>query len=482
MVLVGILSVTLVFVLIANGAIGYLPPLEELQNPKNKFASEIISSDGERIGTFFTAKDNRIFTTYNEISPNVINALIATEDARFYSHSGIDGQALLRVLVKRGILQQSGAGGGSTITQQLAKQLYSPTASNIFERALQKPIEWVIATKLEKLYTKEEIITMYLNKFDFLNNAVGIETAARVYFGVEPSELNIEQAATLVGMCKNPSLFNPASERRRPKCQERRNVVLGQMLKADLITKEECDSLKQLPIKLDYHRVDHKLGIAPYFREYLRKTLQAKEPKRKNYASWQLKPYGQYYLDSLEWENNPLYGWIEKNPKSDGTKYDIYHDGLKIYTTIDSRMQRYAEKAVNEHFVDMQAKFMKTLKHKKNPPFANNTSQEDVDRSLNQAMRQCDRYRNLKKQKLTDDEIKEIFNTPVEMNIFSYQGQIDTVMTPMDSIRYHKAFARCGMMSIDPITGHVKAYVGGPDFTYFQYDMVNQGRRQVGST
>ena len=466
MVLVGILSVTLVFVLIANGAIGYLPPLEELQNPKNKFASEIISSDGERIGTFFTAKDNRIFTTYNEISPNVINALIATEDARFYSHSGIDGQALLRVLVKRGILQQSGAGGGSTITQQLAKQLYSPTASNIFERALQKPIEWVIATKLEKLYT----------------NAVGIETAARVYFGVEPSELNIEQAATLVGMCKNPSLFNPASERRRPKCQERRNVVLGQMLKADLITEAEFDSLKQLPIKLDYHRVDHKLGIAPYFREYLRKTLQAKEPKRKNYASWQLKPYGQYYLDSLEWENNPLYGWIEKNPKSDGTKYDIYHDGLKIYTTIDSRMQRYAEKAVNEHFVDMQAKFMKTLKHKKNPPFANNTSQEDVDRSLNQAMRQCDRYRNLKKQKLTDDEIKEIFNTPVEMNIFSYQGQIDTVMTPMDSIRYHKAFARCGMMSIDPITGHVKAYVGGPDFTYFQYDMVNQGRRQVGST
>ena len=341
---VGILSIILVFVLITNGAIGYLPPLEELQNPKNKYASEIISSDGERIGTFFTAKDNRIFTTYNDISPNVINALIATEDARFYSHSGIDGEALLRVLVKRVVLQQSGAGGGSTITQQLAKQLYSPTASNIFERALQKPIEWVIAIKLEKLYTKEEIITMYLNKFDFLNNAVGIETAARVYFGVEPLELNIEQSATLVGMCKNPSVYNPASARRRPKCQERRNVVLGQMVKAKYITQAECDSLRQLPIELDYHRVDHKLGIAPYFREYLRKTLQAKEPKRKNYASWQLKPYGQYYLDSLEWENNPLYGWIEKNPKADGSKYDIYHDGLKIHTTIDARMQRYAER------------------------------------------------------------------------------------------------------------------------------------------
>ena len=479
---VGILSIILVFVLITNGAIGYLPPLEELQNPKNKYASEIISSDGERIGTFFTAKDNRIFTTYNDISPNVINALIATEDARFYSHSGIDGEALLRVLVKRVVLQQSGAGGGSTITQQLAKQLYSPTASNIFERALQKPIEWVIAIKLEKLYTKEEIITMYLNKFDFLNNAVGIETASRVYFGIEPSELNIEQAATLVGMCKNPSLYNPASTRRRPKCQERRNVVLGQMVKAKYITKEECDSLKQLPIELDYHRVDHKLGIAPYFREYLRKTLQAKEPKRKNYASWQLKPYGQYYLDSLEWENNPLYGWIEKNPKADGSKYDIYHDGLKIYTTIDARMQRYAEKAVEEHFTDMQAKFMKTLKYKKNPPFANNTAQEDVDRAMNQAMRQCDRYRMLKKEKKTEAEIKESFNTPVEMTVFSYQGQIDTIMTPMDSIRYHKAFARCGMMSMDPITGYVKAYIGGPDFSYFQYDMVTQGRRQVGST
>ena len=480
--LIGILSITLVFILIANGTIGYLPPIEELQNPKNKLASEIISADGKRIGTFFTAKDNRISTTYNEISPNVINALIATEDARFYEHSGIDGQALGRVLVKRVILQQSGAGGGSTITQQLAKQLYSPTAENIIERALQKPIEWVIAAELEYLYTKEEIITMYLNKFDFLNNAVGIETAAYVYFGVKPSELNIEQAATLVGMCKNPSLYNPVSTKRRPKCQERRNIVLNQMLKANIITQAECDSLKQIPLTLNYHRVDHKLGIAPYFREYLRKTLQAKKPERKDYKAWQLKPYGQYYLDSLEWENNPLYGWIEKNPKSNGDKYNIYLDGLKIHTTIDSRMQTYAEQAVVKHITELQGKFMKTLPKRKNPPFANNTSIEEVNRSLESAMTQCDRYRKLNDQKVSKEEIEKIFNTPTEMTIFSWNGSIDTIMTPMDSIRYHKAFARCGMMSIDPITGHVKAYVGGPDFTYFQYDMVNQGRRQVGST
>lgn len=480
--LFGIGSVILIFVLIADGAIGYLPPVEELQNPKNKYASEIIASDGELLGTFYTAKDNRISSEYVELSPNVINALISTEDERFLEHSGIDGIALARVFVKRLILFQKGAGGGSTLTQQLAKQLYSPTAENIFERALQKPIEWVIAAKLERLYTKEEIITMYLNKFDFLNNAVGIKTASWVYFGIEPSQLNIEQAAMLVGMCKNPSLYNPASSRRRPRCQERRNVVLSQMVKAGHITAAECDSLQQIPITLNYHRVDHKLGIAPYFREYLRKTLNAREPKKKNYAKWQLAPYGQYYLDSLEWANNPLYGFCEKNPKSDGTKYDIYQDGLKIYTTIDSRMQRYAEQAVQEHFTVMQSTFFKTLSGKKKAPYANNTSQEDIDRSLRQAMRNTDRYRLMKKAGATDEDIQLAFDTPTDMMVFSYNGQIDTTMTPMDSIKYHKAFARCGMMSIDPHNGHVKAYVGGPDFTYFQYDMATTGRRQVGST
>lgn len=479
---VGIASVFLIFNLIANGVIGYLPPLEELQNPKNKYASEIISSDGERIGTFFTAKDNRINSEYFDLSPNLVNALISTEDSRFLDHSGIDGKALARVFVKTVLLQQKGAGGGSTITQQLAKQLYSPSAGNIFERAVQKPIEWVIAAKLERLYTKEEIITMYLNKFDFLNNAVGIKTASWVYFGLLPSELNIEQSAMLVGMCKNPSLYNPASARRREQCTARRNVVLGQMAKAGYITEEACDSLSQLPIELDFHRVDHKLGMAPYFREYLRKTLTAKKPQRKNYAKWQLAPYGQFYLDSIEWANNPLYGFCEKNPKSDGSKYDIYQDGLKIYTTIDSRMQNYAEQAVRTHFTEMQATFFKSLKNKKKAPYANNTPDDVIERSLNQAMRNTDRYRHLKKKGATDEEIKESFNTPADMMVFSYDGLIDTTMTPMDSIRYHKAFARCGMMSIDPYNGHVKAYVGGPDFTYFQYDMATMGRRQVGST
>lgn len=480
--LAGVACITIIFILISNGTIGYIPPIEELQNPKNKFASEVISCDGEVIGTFFTASDNRINTQYSELSPNIVNALIATEDSRFLEHSGIDGKALLRVIFKRMILQQKGAGGGSTITQQLAKQLYSPTAKNIFERALQKPIEWVIAVKLEQLYTKEEILTMYLNKFDFLNNAVGIKTASQVYFGVQPSDLNIEQAATLVGMCKNPSLYNPASSRRKEKSRERRNVVLEQMYKANLLTREECDSIKQLPLELDYHRVDHKLGLAPYFREYLRKTLSAKKPKRSNYASWQLVPYGQYYLDSLEWANNPLYGFIEKNPKSDGSKYDLYNDGLKIYTTIDSRMQRYAENAVETQMSTLQEKFFAEIKGKKKAPYSNKTTEQDIQTSMNQARRQSDRYRMLKKQGMPEKDILASFDTPVEMSVFSYKGAIDTVMSPNDSIRYHKSFARCGFMSMDPFTGHVKAYVGGPNFSFFQYDMVTVGRRQVGST
>lgn len=479
---VGVLSVGAIFYMTTKGWIGYLPPLEELQNPKNKYASQIISADGEQLGTFFTAKDNRVGTTYSELSPNIIKALIATEDERFIEHSGVDFVAVGRVLVKTLILQQRNAGGGSTITQQLAKQLYSPTARNLFERALQKPIEWVIAVQLERLYTKEEILTMYLDKFDFLNNAVGIKTASWVYFGVLPSELTVEQAATLVGMCKNPSLFNPASAKRRDKCEERRNIVLNQMVKSEYLTVAEYDSISQIPLTLNYNRVDHKLGTAPYFREYLRNTITAKKPQKKNYADWQTAPYGQYYMDSIEWETNPLYGFCEKNPKSDGTKYDIYRDGLKIYTTIDSRMQAHAEAAVEEHFTDIQAKFFKQKSGSKKAPFMLNTSDKVIEQSLNQAMRYTDRYRDLKKNGASDEEIKTAFNTPVEMNVFSYTGNYDTIMTPIDSIRYYKHFARCGMMSIDPMNGHVKAYVGGPNFSYFQYDMVNKGRRQVGST
>ena len=481
-VLIGFLFISGIFISINNGWIGYVPPIEELQNPKNKYASEIISSDGQTLGTFYTARDNRINTSYYSISEDLVHALIATEDERYYTHSGIDIKALFRVFFKRMILMQKGAGGGSTISQQLAKQLYSPQADNFFERALQKPIEWVIAVKLEKLYTKEEIITMYLNQFDFLNNAVGIQTASKVYFNTTPSNLKIEQAATLIGMLQNPALYNPASNKRKEQCRQRRNVVINRMEKVGYISEEQRDSLKELPITLDFKRVDHKLGIAPYFREYLRLTLTAKEPKKKNYNEWQLKPYGQYYLDSIEWENNPLYGFIEKNPKPDGTKYDIYKDGLKIYTTIDSRMQQYAEEAVEEHFKELQSKFFKSIKGKKTAPFASNTSEEAIQTSLKRAMKQTDRYRKAKKNGLTNEEIDKEFNTPIDMMVFSYDGMIDTTMSPMDSIRYYKAFARCGVMSINPANGHVKAYVGGPNFSHFQYDMVNEGRRQVGST
>ena len=481
-VLIRFLFISGIFISINNGWIGYVPPIEELQNPKNKYASEIISSDGQTLGTFYTARDNRINTSYYSISEDLVHALIATEDERYYTHSGIDIKALFRVFFKRMILMQKGAGGGSTISQQLAKQLYSPQADNFFERALQKPIEWVIAVKLEKLYTKEEIITMYLNQFDFLNNAVGIQTASKVYFNTTPSNLKIEEAATLIGMLQNPALYNPASNKRKEQCRQRRNVVINRMEKVGYISEEQRDSLKELPITLDFKRVDHKLGIAPYFREYLRLTLTAKEPKKKNYNEWQLKPYGQYYLDSIEWENNPLYGFIEKNPKPDGTKYDIYKDGLKIYTTIDSRMQQYAEEAVEEHFKELQSKFFKSIKGKKTAPFASNTSEEAIQTSLKRAMKQTDRYRKAKKNGLTNEEIDKEFNTPIDMMVFSYDGMIDTTMSPMDSIRYYKAFARCGVMSINPANGHVKAYVGGPNFSHFQYDMVNAGRRQVGST
>lgn len=477
---IGIL--VLVFWAISKGWIGYMPPLEELQNPKNKFATEIYSSDMQLIGTYFTAKDNRLTLSYDEISPNVINALIATEDERFMKHSGIDGHALARVLFKRIILLKKSAGGGSTITQQLAKLLYSPVSENVFQRAMRKPVEWVIAAKLERLYSKEEILTMYLNKFDFLNNAVGIKTASEVYFGIQPKDLRIEQAALLVGMCQNPSVYNPASKRRRPKALLRRNVVLKQMEKNHYITKIQYDSLRALPLELDFHRVDHKLGTAPYFREYLRLMLTAKKPKRSQYADWQLKPRGQYYLDSLAWQTNPLYGFLEKNRKPDGSKYDLYRDGLKIYTTIDTHMQTYAEDAVEKNFKVMQETFNKTQKNNKKAPYASYVSDAEIKTLLNRAKVQSDRYRLMKRNGATDNQIDKAFNTPTEMMVFSWDGMVDTVMTPMDSIRYYKYFARCGMMSMDPQTGYVKAYVGGPDFSYFQYDMVNMGRRQIGST
>jgi len=471
------LTCVVIFFSIAKGWIGYMPPVEDLENPNYKFATEIFSEDGKVLGTYSYSKENRVFVGYNDLSPNIINALIATEDVRFAEHSGIDAYALTRAVVKRGILMQKNAGGGSTITQQLSKQLYSPSADNVMERLFQKPIEWVIAVKLERYYTKEEILTMYLNKFDFLNNAVGIKTAAFTYFGCEPKDLKIEEAATLVGMCKNPSLYNPV--RYNERSRGRRNVVLDQMRKAGYITEAERDSLQALPLKLKYNRVDHKEGLATYFREYLRGVLTAKKPDKANYRGWQMQ---KYYEDSLDWENNPLFGWCEKNTKKDGTKYNLYTDGLKIYTTLDSRMQQYAEDAVTEHLKELQGYFFKEKKGAKKAPYTFRLTQEQVDEILGRAMRLSDRYRLMKKAGATEAEIKKAFDTPEEMSVFSWEGEKDTIMTPMDSIRYYKFFLRAGFMSMDPRSGHVKAYVGGPNYHYFQYDMAMVGRRQVGST
>ena len=474
-----ILAIVIVFVSISKGWIGYMPPVEELENPSYKFATEIFSEDEKVLGTWSYSKENRVYTAYKDLSPSIINALIATEDVRFVEHSGIDAKALFRAFVKRGLMFQKNAGGGSTLSQQLAKQLFTENvARNTLQRLFQKPIEWVIAVKLERYYTKEEILSMYLNKFDFLNNAVGIKTAAYTYFGCEPKDLKIEEAATLVGMCKNPSLYNPV--RFNERSRGRRNVVLEQMRKAGYITDAECDSLQALPLKLTYNRVDHKEGLATYFREYLRGVMTAPKPVRSDYRGWQMQ---KFYEDSIAWETNPLYGWGAKNKKKDGTNYNIYTDGLKIYTTINSRMQQYAEDAVKEHLGDyLQPIFFKEKEGSKNAPYARSLPEKRVEELLTKAMKQTERYRLMKEAGASEQQIRKAFDTPEEMTVFSWKGDKDTIMTPMDSIRYYKSFLRTGFMSMDPANGHVKAYVGGPNYVYFQYDMAMVGRRQVGST
>lgn len=476
---IGVVAVVTIFVSISKGWIGYMPPVEELENPSYKFATEIFSEDDKVLGTWSYSKENRVYTAYKDLSPNIINALIATEDVRFVEHSGIDAKALFRAFVKRGLMFQKNAGGGSTLSQQLAKQLFTENvARNTLQRLFQKPIEWVIAVKLERYYTKEEILSMYLNKFDFLNNAVGIKTAAHTYFGCEPKELKLEEAATLVGMCKNPSLYNPV--RFNERSRGRRNVVLEQMRKAGYITEAECDSLQALPLKLIYNRVDHKEGLATYFREYLRGVMTAPKPVKSDYRGWQMQ---KFYEDSLSWETNPLYGWCAKNKKKDGTNYNIYTDGLKIYTTINSRMQQYAEDAVKEHLGDyLQPVFFKEKEGSKNAPYARSLPEKRVEELLTKAMKQTDRYRLMKEAGASEREIRQAFDKPEEMTVFSWKGDKDTIMSPMDSIRYYKSFLRTGFMSMDPMNGHVKAYVGGPNYVYFQYDMAMVGRRQVGST
>lgn len=472
-----LLLIVSLILMVERGWIGYMPQIDELQSPISRYASQVISSDGKVMGTW-SLSENRVFADYDSISPHVFKALVATEDVRFFQHSGIDVRALGRAIVKRGILRHKEAGGGSTITQQLAKQLYSSTARSTGERLMQKPVEWLIAVELERTYTKEEILTLYLNYFDFLHNAVGIKTASEVYFGKQPSKLSITEAALLVGMCKNPSYYNPV--RFPERALERRNVVLQQMVKGDVLSKAECERLQNEPLGLHFKRVDHKEGVAAYMREYLRRIMMAGKPERSNYASWQDQ---EFYQDSLSWETNPLYGWCKKNTKRDGTPYNIYTDGLRIHTTIDTRMQQYAEEAVHKHVAGyLQPNFNRQRSVSKTFPFSSNLTSAQVGQILDRSKRQSERYRQMKAAGATEKEIDAAFNKRTPMTIFTYHGDVDTTMTPMDSIRYYKAFLRSAMLSIDPMTGYVKAYVGGLNYEHFQYDMAMVGRRQVGST
>lgn len=474
-VLVGIIGVFVFFWLISAGKLGFMPTFEELENPNNRFASEVYFADGPIMNRYFE-KENRKYIEYREIPQSVIDALIATEDVRFYDHSGVDVRGLFRVA--KGLLTaNTSAGGGSTISQQLAKMLFPRESDlNVFELAIRKFREWVIAVRLEKSYTKEEILTMYLNKYDFLNLAVGISSAADIYFQVPLDSLKVEQAAMLIGMAKNSSYYNPV---RRPELTlNRRNVVLSQMYKYDKITREECDSLKKLPLGLNFKRVDHKEGLATYFREYLRLFMTANKPDRKRYRD-----LSQFRLDSVAWKTNPLYGWCKKNVKVDGSHYDLYSDGLKIYTTLDSRMQKYAEEAVREHLSrDLQPLFDKEKVKKHRPPFSNDMTPTEIEEVLDRSIRQSERYRVLSKQGMSFKEIRKTFDQPLEMQVFTWSGIRDTVMTPLDSIKHYKSFFRSGFMVMQPQTGYIKAYVGGPDYRYFMYDMVSAGKRQVGST
>ncbi len=476
-VIASMLGVFLLFFLLSKGVLGFMPTFEELENPKNILASEMLSDDNIILDKYFI-RENRSYVGYENLPPELIEALVSAEDIRFYNHSGIDLRGLMRVL-KGIVTMDSSSGGGSTLSQQLAKMLFPREVRlNAFELVFRKFKEWIIAVKLERSYTKEEIILMYLNKYDYLNNAVGIKSAAQVYFSIQPDSLQLHQSAMLVGMAKNSSLYNPV---RRPELvKKRRNVVLNQMAKYGYISGEERDSIKQLPLDLKYSKVDFKAGLAPYLREYLRLTLTAEKPELSHYASWQKQ---KYIEDLSEWETNPLYGWCNKNTKPNGENYNIYSDGLKIFTTIDSRMQQYAVEAVEQHLrYDIQPMFDGSMKDLRNPPFANNMTKEETDDLLDRLIRQSERHRVLRNKGLNFNEIKENFNTPVEMTVFSWDGEIDTLMSPLDSIKWYLRYFRSSIMAMEPETGKVKAYVGGPNYKYFMYDMVKDGKRQVGST
>lgn len=474
------------FFMLVLAALSDLPGTEDLENPRSDLATAILFSDGTQMGQYY--RENRIPVDYERISPNVVNALIATEDERFREHSGIDLRGTMRAAVYLGK-----KGGASTLTQQLSKMLFTNRSTNFIKRTFQKFQEWIISARLERQYTKDEIIAMYLNRFDWINQAVGINSAARVYFNTTPDSLRIEEAALLVGMCKNPALFNPL--RRPDTTLTRRMVVLDQMRKNGFLSTQQYDSLKTLPLGLRFQRVDHTEGPAPYYREVLRAKL--------------IKLFAEKNKD----------GEL-RFAKADGSPYDIYTDGLKVYTTLDRRMQQYAEHGVREHLgSELQPDFFKDLAKKKNRPFDFRVSKEEIDGILNTAMKRSVRYRILTgkqcgncerparyiEQKMheghkhfhcrpdlggcdtywpvvKEEEIPKIFDTPTKMRLFTWKGERDTVMSPMDSIRYYKGFLQSGLLSIDPHTGFVKAWVGGIDFKHFQYDHVEQARRQVGST
>ncbi|HHV03976.1 MAG: transglycosylase domain-containing protein [Bacteroidales bacterium] len=476
----------LILMLFLVGAFTNIPSFRVLENPKNNLATELISEDGVVIATFHV--ENRSYVQYEDLSKSLINAVLATEDIRFYRHSGIDFRALARVAVKSILLGQSSSGGGSTLSQQVAKTLYPrDTTVHRFpggaavKMLVIKMKEWITAVKLERNYTKEELLTMYLNSVFYGSNAYGIRTAASTFFDKHPSQLTIEEAATLVGIVNKPTRYNPvlnyASSLRR------RNHVISQMSKYKFIDRQEADSLMSLPIMLNYTTQDHNAGLAPYFRDMLRRVMSAKEPERKNYT------YEEHYLEDLDlWENDPLYGWLNKNLKPDGSAYDLDRDGLKIYTTINARMQLYANQAIEEHLgTYLQPTFNRELRYKRNKPFSNDVPAEVLDLVMRQAIRWSDRYRNMKSDGAGDQEIDKAFRTKTSMRVFSWNGKdgtyaTDTMLTPRDSILHYKSFLRGAIMAMEPGTGHIKAYVGGPNYRYFKYDNASQGRRQVGST
>jgi len=469
---------TLLLVLAAIGGLGYMPDIETLENPQINLASQVISEDSVIMGSYYYQNQNRAYAVYEELPVHLVDALIATEDIRYYRHPGIDAKGLARVVIKTVLLQQSSSGGGSTITQQLAKQLFHEPPGNILGRIKQKIKEWIIAVRLERYYTKEEIITMYFNQCDFLNQAVGIKSAAQIYFSTIPDSLNMEQSAMLVGIAKNPRFYNPADTTKRERVWTRRNVVLNQMEKYGYIDELTCDSLKAIPIELSFQRISHSQGMATYYREFIRRILTANEPIRGDYQN-----YTSYKEDSLKWADDPLYGWCNKNRKPDGTPYNLYTDGLKIYSSINSKMQLYAEQAVAEHIGnDLQPSFFEEKKGSSIAPFSRDLTSAERQSIIWRGIVNSDRGRKLRNEGVSEKEIYEVFNQPVPMSLFSWNGTIDTIMSPLDSIMYYKHFLHSGFIAMDPLEGTVKAYVGGIDYINFQYDHVTQSKRQVGST